>query len=171
MIQNNVRGISLIENLVALAILLIGVMGFTVSFTRSLMHSTAARNDSQALYVATSFLEELKSLPFDDWMEQSQIDALEQEFLTNFYGKRDKIDGYYTVNAESETEVTDVTGDEAEVTARLVTITVSWVGDLDEQGRLGFGGNKLVDGSNHAFVVEGIVSKTVSDALYGGVTE
>ena len=153
------RGVTLIEVLVTMAILLIGIMGFTVAFTNSLMHATAARNDSQALFIALSFVEELKARPFDDWADQGNLDSIEDQFITDFYGNRTSTDGFYEIDAIVDT---------LEDTVRRVTVTVTWAGALDEQERLGFGSGKTVsDGSTQAFVLESVISEMVSDSIYG----
>ena len=156
--MRNARGLSLIEALVALAILLVGMMGFTVAFTHTMMKSKSVRSDSQALFLATSLVEELKARNFDDWDSAADLNALAANFNVNYYGELDPANPYYQVEADSVSLLND--------NARRVVITVTWSGWSQEQEQAGLS-DRLVDGQARAFVYEAIISRLVGETIYG----
>ena len=62
----NQRGATLIEAMVAIAILTIGILTVMVMQASAINHSSSAMNRSEANGVALALLETLKELPFDD---------------------------------------------------------------------------------------------------------
>lgn len=150
------RGVTLLEAMITMVILLVGIMGFSAAFTHALRQSVAARNDSNALYMATSFVEELRARPYEDWAGQN-LTALAGQFTTNFNGEMTTTDAFYTLQAETAKIGSDV------FSYQDVKITVTWLNAEEEQDEVGFGNGV----AKEAFVFEVRIGDTVSDDIYG----
>jgi type IV pilus assembly protein PilV len=74
--MKNERGFTLVEVLVATAILSIGILGVALMQTRAIGSNVTAMSRSNANAVALSFMEELKRLRFDDAMLADGAGAL-----------------------------------------------------------------------------------------------
>ena len=150
------KGISLVETLVALVILLVGIMGFVSAFSQNIYQSNAARNNSQAMFIATSFVEELRARPYDEW-SGDDIQSLAAGFNTDVLGGQDS-DIFFEVSASSIT-----VGDALEGYTQL-TVTVSWLDGegADELREAGFGRDLV-----NAFVLEATIGSLTSDTPYG----
>ena len=153
------RGVTLIEGLITLVILLVGIMGFLGSFTYTLRQATASKNDSQALFMATSFIDELKSQSYETWTSAG-VSALVQEFNADFDGARVDEGSYYELNATID-RVQDGTA-----VYHYVTVTVGWATAADEQREGGFLVEEKANG-NDVFVMEAIVADSISEDRYG----
>lgn len=150
------KGLSLVEALVALVILLIGVMGFASTFSRSVYQSNAARNNSHAMFLASSFIEELRAQPYSDWSGKD-IQALADQYSADFLGEANN-DTFFKV------EATNIrVGDDLEGYSK-VTVTVNWLGSdgAKELSEAGFG----LNGAN-AVVMEATIGNLTSSSPYG----
>jgi len=154
------RGVTLIEAMITMMILMVGIMGFTAAFTHSLQQATASRNDSQALYMATSFMEELRARPYEDWADGS-LDALAAQFTSNFNGEVSNADGFYTLEADTVKIGSDV------FSYQDVSIKVTWLNAREEQDEAGFQNGS----AKEAFVFEVRIADTISDDIYGEETQ
>lgn len=150
------RGVTIIEAMMTMVILLVGIMGFTAAFTHSLQQSAASRNDSQALYMATSFVDELRARPYEDWAGKD-LSNIALQFTSNFNGAVSNLDGYYTLSADTVKVGSDI------YSYQDVRITVTWLDAENEQDSKGFGDG----GAKDAFVFEVRIADTISDDIYG----
>ena len=150
------KGVSLLETLVALIILLVGIMGFASAFSQSIFQSNAARNNSHAMFIASSFVEELRARPYDEWSGLG-IQDLADEFAADFLGG-DESDLFFHVSATSIR-----VGDDLEGYTR-VTVTVDWLDGegSDELRDAGFGDDLV-----NAFVMEATIGSLTSNSPYG----
>jgi Tfp pilus assembly protein PilV len=173
MAVNNARGITLVEGLVTLVILLVGIMGLMTAYTATLKNATLTRNDSQALYLASAFVEELRAKNFSEWAggdpgpARVNLNDLAANFNANFQGQMtDGGAGFYTITAFAER--VDVSFDNYYYD---ITVMVSWEGDDDQQEQFGMGSQRQVEGVQEAFVLETSVIDAMSDDIYGEETE
>ena len=138
-----VKGVSLIEGLVSLLILMVGVAGLALAYQNTVYQSVSARNNSQAAQIAQSVLAELAASDPDAW-DTSAIDA---SYAYTYEGDRvlpTDTTAYYKVDVR----VVDQLG------YFDVEIGVVWSGWRDEDKRGGFANTS----SDFAYVLNAMLS-------------
>jgi type II secretory pathway pseudopilin PulG len=171
----NRKAFSLIEVLVSLVILMIGIMGLATTFQRNIYQTNSAKNDSQALMIASGLLDELESSTFRTEADlTAEIPNIIEEFLFNYYGQAVASgDEYYApaitiIDTESYThETTDIDGNpitEEILTAVVVEITVNWKGWNAELKSGGYG----MDTATNAFTMTARIGRQYGEDLLAG---
>lgn len=138
------RGLTLIEVMISLAILIIAVGGMAAAFQNSIYQNVSAKNQSQAAIIAQSVLAELSATDPSMW----DFTTLQDSFHFDFEGKRvpaNDADAYYSVEISKE----------AFPGWDQVTIGVNWAGWETEASKGGsFGGTSPTFG----YVLEAVLS-------------
>jgi len=169
------KAFSLIEVLVSLVILMIGIMGLATAFQRNIYQTNSAKNDSQALMIASALLDELESSTFRTEADLAgSIPDIIDEFLFNYYGQQvSSGDEFYNpeitiVDTESYThETTDGDGNpitEEILTAVVVEITVNWTGWNEELESGGYG----MEAATNAFTLNARIGRNYGEDLLAG---
>ncbi len=125
-ISKHQRGMSLLEAMISLLILLVGVMGLAAAFQNQIYQASAAKNQSSAAVIAQSVATEMLSVNSDEW----NADTLEGMYTYDFKGERLAVgtaDPYYTVDVVWEEEANWF----------HVDIGVVWTGWSSEEAKTG----------------------------------
>jgi len=120
------RGLSLLEAMISLLILLVGVLGLAAAFQNQIFQASAAKNQGSAAVIAQTVATEMMSTHSDDW----DISTLEGMYTYDFEGVRLPVGGadpYYTV---------DISWSE-EANWYHVDIGVVWSGWSEEESKTG----------------------------------
>jgi len=137
------RGVSLLEGLVSLLILMVGVAGLAMAYQNTVYQSVSARNNSQAAQIAQSVLAELAASNPETW----DVSVIDGSYAYTYEGDRiDPTDpsAYYGV----QVKVVDQLG------YYDVEIGVIWTGWRDEGERGGFANQS----SDFAYVLNAMLS-------------
>ena len=133
------RGVSLIEGMAALAILLVGLGGMAIAYQKHIYQTVSARNMTMAAMVAQSVLAELDATEPANW----DLAALEAQYAYTFDGDRvpaDDTAAYYLPRISQTVREG----------WRQVSIAVVWEGWKTEGGKSGF----FNASDNFAYVLE-----------------
>lgn len=147
-----VRGVSLLEGLTSLLILMVGVAGMAMAYQNTIYQSVSARNNSLAAQIAQTVLAELSASNPDTW----DTGAIDGFYAYDYEGNRVQPtapEAYYRVVAR----VTE------EIGFFNVEIGVVWTGWRAEEARGGFANTS----SNFAYVLNAMLSPQFSS---GGTT-
>lgn len=148
------RGVSLIEVMISLVILLVGILGLAIAFQRSIFQTTSSRNDTAAMLIAQAIVDELEGHQFDDI--PLVVAGLADEYHADFNGE------YVPVGAADEYYVPSINViDETQNTIRL-EIRVNWTGWRDEFDRGGYGKDTAAAGE-FAFTMNTAISRNYGD--------
>ena len=160
-----IRGVSFIETMVAMVILLVGLMGLGIAFQRSISQANASKNDGVAMTLATGIVDNLESRPFSDWDDESFLPSVAQEFYADFEGNL--LSGSDLSSAFFKPTITLL---QDYSTHRDIRITVDWNqtgnGGLQEMRKAGFISNT----ATHAFVMDATIAQLYGETIFGGGT-
>lgn len=137
------KGVSLIEGLTSLLILMVGVAGMAIAYQNTIYQSVSARNNTQAAQIAQTVLAEMAATSPSEW----DPTALKDRYTFTYEGKRvpaSDPDAYYRV----EVRVIDELG------FSNVEIGVIWTGWRAEEERGGFANQS----SEFAYVLNAMLS-------------
>lgn len=141
------RGVSLIEGLTSLLILMVGVAGLAIAYQNTIYQSVSARNNTQAAQIAQTVLSEMAGSDPATWDPA----ALATRYAYDYEGQRvlpTDPNAYYRV----EVRVTDDLG------FSNVEIGVVWTGWRAEEERGGFANAS----SEFAYVLNAMLSPQFS---------
>lgn len=141
------RGVSLIEGLTSLLILMVGVAGLAMAYQNTIYQSVSARNNTMAAQIAQSVLSEMAASDPAGW----DPTAIKNTYAYTYEGNRvlpTATDAYYQVNVR----VTENTG------YSDVEIGVVWTGWRAEEEKGGFANLN----SDFAYVLNAMLSPQFS---------
>ncbi|CAM2068916.1 hypothetical protein SCOR_26345 [Sulfidibacter corallicola] len=151
------RGLSLIEAMVSLIILIVGIGGLAAAFQHNIFQAVTARNHAQAAMIVETVVNELTATSFGEW----DLAALEDEFQFTYQGHR-----MGTPEAGSDPVYYTVTLDETATGLgwSQLSVGVTWSGWVTEAEKSGIN-------STNVFAYEANVLLSAQyDVLSGGAS-
>lgn len=144
----NKRGVSLIESLIALLILLIGLTGTAAAFQQRTFQNLANKNQATAAMIAQTVADEMSLSDPDNW----DSSALQDAFQFDFEGNRSDTSGndpYYKVEVSWEPNANWY----------QVTIGVTWTGWSKEAEKV-----NTIENAEFAYVLDVSMAAAYGDA-------
>jgi len=116
-----VRGFSLVELILGLAVMLISLLVFFSVFSSSSQHSVQSRNRTVATMLANTMMDEIAAHPYGSPRPKSWTAAVDRPVQAWVEGNPQEMDFHKKIEFQNGSFVGDAAGD-----TDLATVTISW---------------------------------------------